>query len=70
MQNMKVMSAYKISFVDLLLMFPFDVFWGDVWREFMQRHFAALHGILSSYLRIALHEGSACAVACLPVPRA
>jgi hypothetical protein len=39
-------------------------------REFMQRLSAALHGTLSSYLRDALQEGSADAVACLPVPRA
>jgi hypothetical protein len=34
----------------------------------MQRLFAALHGTLGSYLRDALQEGSADAVACLPVP--
>jgi hypothetical protein len=44
-------------------------FWGDVRREFMQRLFAALHGTLGSYLRSAFQEGSADAVACLPVPR-
>jgi hypothetical protein len=36
----------------------------------MQCICAFLHGILGSYLRDALHEGSADAVACLPVPRA
>jgi hypothetical protein len=38
--------------------------------EIMQRHSAALHGTLGSYLREALQEGSADTVACLPVPRA
>jgi hypothetical protein len=36
---------------------------------FMQRLSDALHGNLGSYLRDALQEGSADAVACLPVPR-
>jgi hypothetical protein len=45
-------------------------FWWDVRREFMQRLSTALHGTLGSYLRDALQEGSAGAVACLPVPRA
>jgi hypothetical protein len=36
----------------------------------MQRLSAALHGTLGSYLRDALQEGSADAVACHPVPRA
>jgi hypothetical protein len=42
----------------------------DVRREFMQRLSAAFHGTLGSYLRDAFQEGSAGAVACLPVPRA
>jgi hypothetical protein len=49
---------------------PFRRFLGDVRREFMQRLSAALHGTLGSYLSDALQEGSADAVACLPVPRA
>ena len=49
---------------------PFRRFLGDVRREFMQRLSAALHGTLGSYLRDAFQEGSAGAVACLPVPRA
>jgi hypothetical protein len=57
-------------FVRRTTSFPFRRFWGDVRREFMQRLSAALHGTLGSYLRDALHEGSADAVACLPVPRA
>jgi hypothetical protein len=48
--------------------FLFGVFLGDVRREFMQRLSAALHGTWGSYLRDALHEGNADAVACLPVP--
>jgi hypothetical protein len=36
----------------------------------MQRLSATLHGTLGSYLRDALQEGSADAVACLPAPRA
>jgi hypothetical protein len=36
----------------------------------MQRLFVALHGTMGSYLRDALHEGSADVVACLHVPRA
>jgi hypothetical protein len=63
------MFACIISFVDILL-FLFDVFWGDVRREFMHRLFAALLGTLGSYLREALREGSADVVACLHVPRA
>jgi hypothetical protein len=49
---------------------PFWRFWGNVRREFMQRLYAALHGTLGFYLRDALQEGNADAVACLPVPRA
>jgi hypothetical protein len=49
---------------------PFRRFWGDVWREFIQRLFAALHGTMGSYLRDAFQEGIADAVACLNVPRA
>jgi hypothetical protein len=49
---------------------PFRRFWGDVRREFMQRHSFALHGTLDSYLRDAFQEGSANPVACLLVPRA
>jgi hypothetical protein len=44
---------------------PFRRFWGDVRREFMQRLYDALHGAFGSYLRDALQEGSADAVACL-----
>jgi hypothetical protein len=43
---------------------------GDVRREFMQRRSATLHGTLGSYLRDAFQEGSADAVAYLPIPRA
>jgi hypothetical protein len=49
---------------------PFRRSLGDVRREFMLRLYAALHGTLSSYLRDALQEGCADAVACLHVPRA
>jgi NAD-specific glutamate dehydrogenase len=49
---------------------PFQRFLGDVRCEFMQHLSAALHGTLGSYLRDALQEGSANAVACLRVPRA
>jgi hypothetical protein len=45
---------------------PFRRFLGNVRHEFMQRLFAALHGNLGSYLRDALQEGSADAVARLP----
>jgi hypothetical protein len=48
--------------------FPFRRYLGHVRREFMQHLFVALHGTLSSYLRDALHEGSANVVACLLVP--
>jgi hypothetical protein len=60
-----VMSVCNISFVDLLL-YLFGVL-GDVRREFMQHPSTAVHGILGSYLRDALQEGSADAVACLPI---
>jgi hypothetical protein len=56
-------------FFDDILLFPFDGL-ADVRREFLQRLSAALHGTLGSYLRDALHEGSADAVACLIAPRA
>ena len=49
---------------------PFRRFWGDVRREFMQRLSATLHDTMGSYLRDALHEGSADDVACPHVPRA
>jgi hypothetical protein len=49
---------------------PFRRFWGDVRREFMQRLSAALYGTMGFYLCDAFQEGSADAVACLPVPRA
>jgi hypothetical protein len=50
---------------------PFRRFVGDVRRELMQRLSVALHGTLGSYPRDASQEGSADAVACLPViPRA
>jgi hypothetical protein len=53
-----------------LLFVPFRCCLGDVRREFMRRLFGALHGTFDSYLRDALQDGSADAVACLPVPRA
>jgi hypothetical protein len=62
---MTAMSVCNISFVDLIMLF--SAFLGDVWREFMQRLFVALHGTLGSYLRDGLQEGSADIVACLPV---
>jgi hypothetical protein len=49
---------------------PSRRFLGNGRREFMQRLSTALHDTLGSYLRDALQEGSADAVACLPVPRA
>jgi hypothetical protein len=49
---------------------PFLRFLWDVRREFMQHLSLALHGTLGSYLRDALQEGSADAVACHHVPRA
>jgi hypothetical protein len=47
---------------------PFRRFLRDVRREFMQSR-SAVYGTLCSYLRDALHEGIANAVACLPTPR-
>jgi hypothetical protein len=49
---------------------PFRGFLGDVRGEFPQSIYIDLHGTLVSYLRDALHEGSADAVTCLPVPLA
>jgi hypothetical protein len=46
---------------------PFRRFWGAMRQEFMQRVSGALHGILGSYLRDGLHEGSADVVACFHV---
>jgi hypothetical protein len=65
-----VMPGCIILFADLHI-FPSDCCWGMyVRRELIQRLLVALHGILNSYLRDALHESSADAVACLPSPRA
>jgi hypothetical protein len=63
------MSACNISFVDVFFS-PFDGFWGDMWREYLQRLFVALHGTLGSFLCDALKEGSADVVARLHVSRA
>jgi hypothetical protein len=51
---------------------PFRRFWCDVnlWREFILRLHATLHGTLGSFLRDALHEGSAEDVACFHAPQA
>jgi hypothetical protein len=58
-------------FVRRTILSLFGVLWGGgVRREFMPRLSAALHDTLGSYLRDAFQEGSADAVACLPVPRA
>jgi NAD-specific glutamate dehydrogenase len=57
-------------FVRRTIYVPFQRFWGDVRREFMQRLFNALHSTLGSYLRDTLHEGIVDVVACLHVPRA
>jgi hypothetical protein len=58
------------QFVHRTTYVPFRRFLGDVRREFMQRLSVALHITLGSYLRDALQEGSADAVACLSVPGA
>jgi hypothetical protein len=44
-------------------------FWGHVLLELLKCLPAALHGTFGSYHRYAFQEGSAEAVACLPVPR-
>jgi hypothetical protein len=60
------MSVCNISFVEQLFgNVPFRRILGDVWREFIQRHFVTLHGTLGSYLRDAMHEGSVDVVECL-----
>jgi hypothetical protein len=58
--NMNTMQhfVHRSAFVSFLR------FLEDVRQEFMQRLFAALHGTLGSYLRDALHEGGASALAC------
>jgi hypothetical protein len=48
---------------------PCRRFLRHVRREFMQRLSTAFHGTFGSYLRNALQEDSADAVACLPAPR-
>jgi hypothetical protein len=58
------------NFVRRATFIYFRRFLRDVRRELMERLSAARHGTLGSRLRDALHEGSADAVACLPVPRA
>jgi hypothetical protein len=63
-----VTSVCNISFVELLMLL-LGVLGGCAARVH-QRLSVALHGTLGSYLRDALHEGIADAVACLPVPRA
>jgi NAD-specific glutamate dehydrogenase len=57
-------------FVRLTTYVPFQRFWGDVRRKFMQRLSGALHGTLGSYLRDASQEGSVDDVTCLHIPRA
>jgi NAD-specific glutamate dehydrogenase len=52
-------------FVRRTIYVPFRRFLGAVRRDFKQRLYAALHGTLGSYLRDALHEGSADVVAYL-----
>jgi hypothetical protein len=52
-------------FVRRTTSYPFWRFLVDARSEFMQRVSAALHGTLGSYIRDALHEDSADAVACL-----
>jgi hypothetical protein len=49
---------------------PFRRFLGDVRREFLQRLSTILYVTWGSYLRDVWQEGSAYAVASLPVPRA
>jgi hypothetical protein len=70
--GMTIMSACNISFVERSSYYvPFRRFLGNVRREFMHRLSVGLHhGTLGSCLRDALQEGSADAVACLPVRRA
>jgi hypothetical protein len=63
-------TSLRMQYFVELLLFLFSNVFGDVRREFMQRLLAALHGTLDSYIRDALHEGSANAVACLLIPRA
>jgi hypothetical protein len=57
------------KYYSLRISIPFRHFLGDVRREFMQRLSVVLHGTLGPYLRYALQEGGAAAVACLPTPR-
>jgi hypothetical protein len=67
------MAFITVCNISLDYLCSFSAFWafgGYVRREFMQRLSVALHGTLGSYPRDALQEGSADAVACLPVPRA
>jgi hypothetical protein len=65
-----VVSAYNISFVDLLL-FPLDGFWGMYERrEFLQRLYVALRDTLGSYRRDTFQKGNAHVVVCLRAPRA
>jgi len=49
---------------------PFRPLLGDVRRGFTERLAVVLHSTFGSYLRDALHEGGAAAVACLHAPRA
>jgi hypothetical protein len=61
--------AILVAVRHVLLMFAFDGFWGMCGKDSCNV-FLLLCGTLGSYLRDALHEGSADAVACRHVPRA
>jgi hypothetical protein len=63
-----IMSVCNVSFVPLHMLL-FDVF-GEMCGENSCNVFLLLYGTLGSYLRDALQEGSAHAVACLRVSRA
>jgi hypothetical protein len=47
---------------------PFRQFLGDARCEIIQRLRVVLHGILGSFVRDALREGSVDPIACLPAP--
>jgi hypothetical protein len=54
----------------VLLLFPFDVFWGMCGENSCNVFFRVLHGTLGSYLRDALQKGGTDVLAFLHVSRA
>jgi hypothetical protein len=65
-------SLRSESYVGIYLTFRSSIYFSSlstVFGGFVERLYADRHGTLDSYLRDVMQEGSADAMACLPVPR-